>query len=81
MRSAALCSVEIDILRTHAIGTSSVLHRNTFIEQEHLHILVYTFDDKLRNVVLHWSAAFLFLSKLSIEGMQNLNCNFISTSI
>lgn len=35
MRSAALRCVESDILRTPAGGASSVLHRNTCIEQEH----------------------------------------------
>lgn len=35
VRSAALRCVENDILRTPAVGASSVLHRNTCIEQEH----------------------------------------------
>ena len=39
--SVALHCIEINILRTPAIRTSSVLHRKTFIEQEHAFIFYY----------------------------------------
>ena len=38
-------------------------------------------EEKLRNAALSVLCCFVFPCKLSIEGMQNFNCNFASTSI